>query len=142
MPDALELPGVLRAVVPLMCGERLSSLGRDVINELVALALRHLAGLGRDSATGRFPRLAAIAGALDHLPEPATRLRRVQATGIGGGSFHVVDLPAREMRSAHAPPVALAVRAQNECAFACADQDAYAAHDSRLHGTKGRMAAV
>src|SRR5437667_2325109 len=133
MPYSLEHPVVLRAVVPLMCGERLSSVGRDVIDELVALALRHLAWLGRDSATGRFPRLAAIAGALDHLPEPATRLRRVQATGIGGGSFEVIDLPSREVRPAHAPAVALAVRAQNECAFACADQDSYAAHDSRLH---------
>src|SRR6266550_6737643 len=140
MPDALELPGVLRAVVPLMCGERLSSVGRDVIDELVALALRHFAGLGGDSATGRFPRLAAIAGALDHLPEPATRLRRVQATGIGGGSFEVIDLPAREVRSAHGPALTFAVRGQQERALPSADQDSHASHDPCLRGSERRMA--
>ena len=38
MPDALELPGMLRAVVPLVRGERLAGLGRSVVDELVALA--------------------------------------------------------------------------------------------------------
>src|SRR2546427_11300644 len=85
MPDALELPGVLRAVVPLVRGERFTGFWRDIVDELVALAFRHRPGLCRDSATGRFPRVAAIAGALDHLPEPATRLRRIDAIGIGGG---------------------------------------------------------
>src|SRR4029077_3355818 len=36
MPDSLELPGMLRAVVELMRGERLASLLRGVIDEFVA----------------------------------------------------------------------------------------------------------
>src|SRR2546429_513914 len=39
MPHALELPGVLGAVVPLMRGERLARFRRHVVDELVALAL-------------------------------------------------------------------------------------------------------
>jgi hypothetical protein len=30
----------------------------------------------------RLPRLAAVVGALDHLPEPAGRLRRVKPVGL------------------------------------------------------------
>src|SRR5206468_1733118 len=137
MPDALELPGVLRAVVPLVRGERFTGFWRDIVDELVALAFRHRPGLWRDSATGRFPRVAAIAGALDHLPEPATRLRRIDAIGIGGGSFEVIDLPSREVRPAHGPALTFAVRGQKERALPSADQDSHAAHDSRLHGTRG-----
>ena len=57
VPDALELPGVRRAVVPLV------GAGHAVVGELVA---------------DRLPRLAAVVGALDHLPEPAAGLRRVE----------------------------------------------------------------
>src|SRR6266404_1817139 len=39
MPDSLELPGVLRAVIPLVRGERFAGLGRSVVSELVAVAL-------------------------------------------------------------------------------------------------------
>ena len=53
MPDAFELPGMLRAVVPLV------GAGHSVIIELVA---------------NRLPILAAIIGALDHLAEPAACL--------------------------------------------------------------------
>ena len=45
MPDALEFPGMLRAVVPLMRGERLAGFRRSVVDELVALARRRAAGL-------------------------------------------------------------------------------------------------
>ena len=63
MPDALELPGVGRAVVPLMRS-------RDaVVDELVADGL---------------PRLAAVVGALDELSEPAGALRRVQTIRVSG----------------------------------------------------------
>jgi len=57
MPDAGELPGVRRTVIPLM------GAGDAVVGELV---------------TRRLPRRAAVVGALDHLPEPATGLRRIQ----------------------------------------------------------------
>ena len=39
MPDALELPGMLRAVVQLVRGQRLAGLGGRVVDELVALGL-------------------------------------------------------------------------------------------------------
>ena len=38
VPDPLEFPGMLRAVVPLMRGERFAGLGGSVVGELVALA--------------------------------------------------------------------------------------------------------
>ena len=73
MPDALELPGMRRAVVPLMRA------GNAVVRELVA---------------DRLPGLAAIVGALDHLAEPAAGLRGIQAVRIGRRALQVVDLPA------------------------------------------------
>src|SRR2546422_10341565 len=106
MPHALELPGVLGAVVPLVRGERFARRRRGVVDELVALAFGHLAGLRRHAAAGCLPRLAAVARALDHLAEPPAGLRRIDAAGIGGGSFHVIDLPAREVWAAHVPPAA------------------------------------
>ena len=66
MPDAFELPGMLCAVVPLV------SAGHPVVIELV---------------TNWLPILAAIIGALDHLTEPAARLRSKQPFGLGGRSF-------------------------------------------------------
>ena len=38
VPDPLEFPGMLRAVVPLVRGERLAGFGRRVVDELVAVA--------------------------------------------------------------------------------------------------------
>ena len=101
VPDALELPGMRRAVVPLVRA------GHAVVDELVA---------------DRLPRLAAVVGALDHLPEPAARLRRVEPVRIGRRTLHVIDLPAGEMGAADVPLFALAVRRQNECALLRADQ--------------------
>src|SRR2546430_11916929 len=40
VPDALELPGMLRAVVELVRGEWLAGLRRRVVDEFVALASR------------------------------------------------------------------------------------------------------
>src|SRR6266568_1144423 len=128
MPDALELPGMLRAVVPLVRGERLAGLRRDVVDELVALALGTLAGFHRHAAAGRVPRLGAVARALDDLAEPAARLRRVQPIAVDARSLQVIDLPAGEVRAAHVPAAALAVRGQNERTLAGADQYAYTAH--------------
>src|SRR5204862_3072332 len=70
MPDALELPGMLGAVVELVRGERLAGIRRRVVDELVALASRHAVRRLGHPAAGRLPRLAAVAGALDDLTEP------------------------------------------------------------------------
>src|SRR5205085_1789623 len=43
MPHAFELPGMLRAVVPLVRRERLAGFGARVVNKLVAFALGHAA---------------------------------------------------------------------------------------------------
>ena len=80
MPDALEFPRVLRAVVPLVRRERLAGLRRRVVDELVALALGHAVGRGGRLAgrrAGLVPGFAAVVGALDDLPEPAAGLRGV-----------------------------------------------------------------
>ena len=106
MPDALELPGVRRAVVPLVRA------GDAVVDELVA---------------DRLPRLAAVVGALDQLPEPAAGLRRIQPIRVDGRALEVVDLPAAKVGAADVPLFALAVRCQDERALACADQYSYSA---------------
>src|SRR5881409_2582317 len=128
MPDALELPGMLCAVVPLMRGEGLACLRGRVVGELVALAFGEtFRGLFQHTSR-RLPRLAAVAGALDDLSEPPARLRRIQPVRIGGGAFHVIDLPAGEVWTADVPPGALSVRRQHERALACANQYPYPAH--------------
>src|SRR5437588_1544725 len=107
MPDALELPGVRRAVVPLV------GAGDAVVHELV---------------THRLPGLAAVVGALDQLPEPAAALRRIQAVRVDGRALQVVDLPARKVGATDIPPLALAVRCQDERALPCTHQNPYSAH--------------
>src|SRR6266508_4583437 len=107
MPDSRELPGMGRAVVPLV------GAGGAFVLELVA---------------HRLPSLAAVVRALDQLAEPAAGLRRIQTGRIGGRSVHVVDLPAREMRATDVPPLALRVRGQDERTLASPDQYPYAAH--------------
>src|SRR5262249_24818307 len=74
MPDALELPGMRRAIVPLVCGEGLARFRRGVVNKFVALTLGHAFGrpgwfAGRCS--GLKPGLAAVIRALNDLAEPA-----------------------------------------------------------------------
>src|SRR2546426_9477334 len=104
MPDALELPGMLRAVVPLVRGEGLARVRGGVVDELVALTGRHAVRRLRHSTPGRLPRRAAVARALDDLSEPPAGLRRVEAVPLGGGSLHVLDLPARQGGAAALPP--------------------------------------
>src|SRR5438034_11845114 len=101
MPDARELPGARRAVVP-QVGAR-----DAVVHELVA---------------HRLPRLAAVVRALDHLPEPAGRLRGIQPIRVNGRSLEVVDLPAPEVGATDVPPGTLSVRCQEERALACPDR--------------------
>src|SRR5438552_3147133 len=119
-------------VVPLVRGEGFAGVRRGVVDELVALAGRHAVRRLRHSTAGRLPRLAAVARALDDLSEPPARLRRVEAVGIGGGSLHVINLPAGEVRAAHVPLLALAVRCQDEGSLSRADQYPYTAHDALL----------
>src|SRR3989442_1226021 len=120
MPDALELPGMLRAVVPLMRGEGLARLRGRVVGELVALAFREaFRGLFQHTCR-RLPRLAAVAGALDDLSEPPARLRRVQPVRIGGGALYVIDLPPPQVRAAHLPLFALPLPGHDESTLAWA----------------------
>src|SRR5258708_1342768 len=114
MPDALELPGMLRAVVPLVRGEGFAGPRRRVVDELVALARGHTPGRRRETAARTLPRLAAVAGTLDHLAEPAARLRRVQAVRIGGRSLDGIHLPSRQMRAADVPLRAPSARRPSE----------------------------
>ncbi len=116
VPDALELPGAGRAVVPLV------GAGDAVVDELVP---------------HRLPRLAAVVGALDLLPEPAARLRRVEPIRVGGRSLEVVHLPAREVGTADVPPLALSIRSQDERALLRADENPYSAHASAPFGARG-----
>src|SRR5207249_1044708 len=135
VPDPLELPGVLCAIVPLVRGEGLASLGRGVVDDLVALTRGHAVRRLRHATAGRLPRLAAVARALDDLSEPSARLRRVQPVRIRGRSLHVIDLPPREMRAAHVPLLALAVPRQDERTLAGTHQHSYSAHDRLLPWT-------
>src|ERR1700741_3274473 len=61
MPYALEFPGMLRAVIPLVRGERLAVLGGSVVHEFVALAGWHPVRRCGDAPSGGFPGLTAIA---------------------------------------------------------------------------------
>ena len=107
MPDAFELPGMRRAVVPLVRGERFAGFRRRVVNKLVALALGHaVRGGGRFArgCPGLVPCLAAVVRALNDLAKPAAGLRRIQPIWIRGRSLEVIDLPAREVGAADVPP--------------------------------------
>src|SRR5260221_9077403 len=79
MPNAFEFPRVLRAVVPLVRGERFADGRGSVVDEFVALTLGHAAGGGGDPTPWCLPGLAAVAGTLDDLSEPAAGLRGIQA---------------------------------------------------------------
>src|SRR4029077_9710268 len=86
-----------------------------------------------------FPGLAAVARALHHLSGPGAGLRGIEPVRIGRRSLDVVNLPSGEMGSADLPILALAVRRQDEGAFACANQHSYFAHFKLLSnlGIKG-----
>src|SRR5439155_20630036 len=111
MPDARELPGVGRAVVPLVRA------GDAVVDEPVP---------------HRLPRLAAVVGTLHQLPEPARALRRVQPIRVGRRSREMVDLPASKVGTTDVPPFALSVRLEDESALPRANQYPQSAHRSLL----------
>src|SRR5579862_7032973 len=107
MPDAREFPGMRRAVVPLM------SAGNCSVLEFVP---------------DRLPGLPAVIRSLDQLAEPAGRLRRVNPVGVYRRAFEVIHFPAGKVRAADIPLLALAIRGQDERAFARADENSHSAH--------------
>src|SRR5512145_2793001 len=112
MPNPLELPRVRCAIVPLMRGKRFTGFRRRVVNELVALTLGHAIRSSSRVArrcSGLMPCLTTVIRALNNLPEPAARLRCIQPIWIDERSLDVIDLPARKMRLAHFPLLALAI---------------------------------
>src|SRR4029434_6194556 len=111
MSDALVIPGVRCAVIPLMRA------GDAVIHELVPHWL---------------PRLAPVVGALNLLPKPAAGLRRIQPMRVSGRALEVVDLPTAKIGATDIPPCALGVRPQNERALACPNEYPYHAHSFLL----------
>src|SRR5277367_1321644 len=107
MPHSLELPWMLRAVVPLMRGERL---GRGVISELIALALRRAGHSGLPGRRSRLmPGFATVVRTLNDLPKPSTGLRGVNSLRVNRRSLQVVNFPARKVGAADIPLFALAV---------------------------------
>src|SRR6266849_5241238 len=117
MPNALELPRMLGAVIPLMRA-------RDsVVNKLVALsfgrAIRAFQFLG--AASGRVPGFSTVIGALNDLAEPPTGLRCVNSVRIDWRTFHVINFTTRKMRPADFPSFTRTVRCQDERAFPRAD---------------------
>ena len=124
MPDALELPGMLRAVVPLMCARK------TIVNELVTLGFWHAIRILQflRAAARCTPGFATVVRALNDLPKPVAGLRGVDQIGVNHRTFHVINLPPREMRTADLPSFTRAIRSQNERAFFCADQNSDFAH--------------
>src|SRR5919106_2373748 len=118
MPDALELPGTLCPIVPLVRARH------ALVDKHVALPLWHTVRTHQilRLRSRRLPRFAAIIGALDDLPEPRARLRCVNAVRLNRRTFHMINLPARKMRAADLPAFARAIRCQDERAFPCANQ--------------------
>src|SRR5581483_7341342 len=128
VPDPLELPWMLGAIVPHV------SSGRAVVNELVALALQHAApALQILRLTPRcFPGFPAIVRALQNLAEPTAGLRGVDPVGVHRRAFQVIHLPAGEVRTINLPVLALSVGGENERAFACANEQSDSTHKKLL----------
>jgi hypothetical protein len=130
VPHALELPRVLRAVVPHVGGKRRAMWGGCVVGEFVGFALGHavfaLEFFG--FAAGRVPGLPAVIGALHDLAEPSAGLGCVDSIGISGGGLHVIDLPTSEMGAVDGPFLALAIGGDDERAFLCADENSNCGH--------------
>jgi hypothetical protein len=107
MPNALELPWVGSAVVPLM------GAGDTIVDEFVFDGL---------------PGSTAVVGALDELTEPAAGLGGVKTVGVDGGAFDVIDLPTAKVRAGDVPLTAFSVGSEDERTFPGADEDPDVAH--------------
>src|SRR5260370_38860799 len=108
MPDALELPWMRRPIIPLV------SAGDSVVNKLVA---------------HRFPGLATVVGALDHLTEPAAALGCIQPIRIDRRSLKMKELPARKVRSGDIPVLAFAIGGEGGNTPRRAYGEVYGAYD-------------
>src|SRR5882757_6563307 len=115
MPNALKLPRMLRAVVPLVRARH------TVIDKLVALAFRRAVGTFQilRAASGRVPFFSAVIRALNDLAEPRAGLRCINSARIDWRTFYVINLPSRKMRTADFPSLAGAIRCQDERPFSC-----------------------
>src|ERR1044071_655588 len=119
MPNTLELPRMLGAVIPLMRA-------RDtIVNKLIALTFGHAIRAFQffRAASGRVPRFSAIIRALNDLAKPPASLRCVNTVRIDWRTLYVINFPTRKMRPADLPSFARTVRCQDERTFSCADQD-------------------
>src|SRR5688572_4040252 len=106
MPHALELPWMLRAIVPLVRGQRLAFFVRRIIGKPVTFRCRHPVRQGCRLAlleSRLKPGLAAVVRPLNDLAEPATALRGIDSVGIHGRSFHVIDFPSAKERTVDGP---------------------------------------
>src|SRR4029077_16256908 len=122
MANALELPRMLSAVIPLMCA-------RDtVVNEFVALAFRHSVGTFQflRAAPWGVPLFSAVIRALNDLAEPRAGLRCINSVRIDWRTFYMINFPARKMRTADFPSFAPAIRCQDESPFSCTNQNSNA----------------
>src|SRR5262245_42327080 len=119
LPDALEFPWFLGVVIPLMRGERSAGFAGRVVEKHVALALRHAIWAHEIFWLGPrcVPGLTAIIRSLNHLPEPAACLRGIDAIRIHRRTLQVIHFPPGEVWSVHIPPLAFAIRRQDECAL-------------------------
>src|SRR5207249_10974803 len=83
MPDTLEFPRMLRAIVPLVGRQRLPSLRRGIVNELVTRTLLHavraLQFLRTAARCG--PGFTSVSRPLNNLSIPTNGLRCVEAVG-------------------------------------------------------------
>src|SRR5262249_16534729 len=107
MPDALEFPGMRRAIVRQMRARA------PVAHEFVA-----------DWPPG-FP---AVIGSLDQLAKPSAVLRGIEPFRVSGRSLHMGYLPAGKMGASDLPPLAQRIGSQDECTLAGPHQYSYAAH--------------
>src|SRR5438132_13441146 len=99
MPDALELPRMLGAVVPHVRP------GNAIVNEFVALAFRRAVRTSQilGTAARSFPGFAAIPRSLNDLPAPTARPRRVHPVPIHRRPLPVIKLPAGKTPPNHVP---------------------------------------
>src|SRR5947208_2722247 len=124
MPNALELPRMLCAVIPLMCP------GDSVVDKLVTFTFLHAIVTFQFlwTSSGRAPLFSAVIRALNDLAEPRAGLRCINSVWIDWRTFYVINFPARKMRTADFPSFARAIRRQDERSFSCTNQNSNFAH--------------
>jgi hypothetical protein len=135
MPDPLEFPRVLGAVVPLVRAHL------ALVRKSVALPARHLPGSRLLLPPRRLPGPTAVVRPLDDLPEPSARLGGVDPVGIHRRPLQMVHLPAGEQRAPHLPGLPLSIRRQDERPLLRPHQDSNPAHRCLLsfgHGFASR----